>query len=58
MNIIITSLLTISLLVVAPGCKQEKCVATYIDPASGDLKTETVVSIGTNDDAKSISVKC
>ena len=57
MNILVTSLLTISLLVVAPGCKKE-CKATYID-ANNQLQTEYLAASSTEDDAvASPNVKC
>lgn len=58
MNILAISLLTIPLLVVAPGCKQSnKCEATYID-ANNKLQTESLASLTEEDAAQSQNVKC
>ncbi len=45
MNIIITSLLTISLVIVAPSCrKRDNCTATYID-VNNQLQNERLASV-------------
>lgn len=59
MNIIITSLLTLSLLVVAPGCcGKNQCKATYID-ANNNLQTEQLDPVCLDDNAPIvINIKC
>lgn len=57
MNVLVTSLLTISLLVVAPGCRQgNRCEATYID-ADNKLQTVSLATLTEDEAAPSQNIK-